>query len=117
MLRLALLLLLLPAQSAAGHLGSSDSAEPHRMGDNVRLTEPSGINTRTGSQWRTIINLNGDEDSKDSHGNMWLYNESTGTLLELSRRHGGDSPTVWPPRRPRDVHNSPRRHGDSWTVD
>lgn len=41
-------------------------------------TTVNGFNTRTGSTWRTEIERDGDMSGRDSRGNYWRYDASTG---------------------------------------
>jgi hypothetical protein len=44
-------------------------------------TDVRGWNLNTGSTWGTRIEPNGDMRGTDSRGNLWQYNENTGTYL------------------------------------
>jgi hypothetical protein len=54
---------------------------------NTTITTPSynggvnvqGFNSRTGANWQTRIENNGNQSGFDSKGNYWNYNESTGS--------------------------------------
>ena len=53
-------------------------------------TNVRGFNDRTGSQWNSTIQPNGDQRGTDSRGNMWNDNKGTGRdadlVLSLPRR-------------------------------
>src|SRR5262245_50701343 len=44
-------------------------------------TNVRGFNTNTGSQWNTTIKPNGDMQGMDSKGNLWQYNQNSGSYL------------------------------------
>ncbi|MDA8155225.1 MAG: hypothetical protein M0Z52_02050 [Actinomycetota bacterium] len=41
-------------------------------------TDVNGMNLRTGTRWQTTIEPNGNQHGRDSKGNYWQYDESTG---------------------------------------
>src|SRR5262245_53803162 len=45
-----------------------------------------GSNLGTGSQWNTTIQPNGDMRETDKRGNLWNYNQSTGTYMNTNGR-------------------------------
>jgi hypothetical protein len=44
-------------------------------------TNVGGFNPSSGSQWNTTIQPNGDQRGMNSKGNLWQYNQSTGSYL------------------------------------
>lgn len=44
-------------------------------------TKIYGNNYKTGSTWNTTVEENGDMRGRDSNGNVWNYNDRTGTYI------------------------------------
>jgi hypothetical protein len=76
---LATLLLVTPALAQSGYKydwQSGNSYNWYRQPDGS--TQVHGYNYQTGSTWDSTIRPNGDMRGRDSQGNIWQYNESSG---------------------------------------
>ncbi|MCR5876959.1 hypothetical protein [Phenylobacterium sp. J367] len=66
-----------PKTSYDWQSGNRITATPNQDGS----TSIRGSNMNTGAMWRSTIEANGDQRGVDSRGNMWRYNESTGSYM------------------------------------
>lgn len=57
--------------------GNSYRTTPQQDGS----TTVQGNNYQNGSAWRTTIKPNGDQTGTDANGNMWRYNQSSGSYM------------------------------------
>lgn len=74
--------------AAGASWGQSGSTYDWRTNSNYNYyTNPNGAtqvygnNYNTGSQWQTTIQPNGDQRGRDAQGNMWQYNQQSGTYM------------------------------------
>jgi hypothetical protein len=72
----------LPGSAFAGSAYDWQSGNQYYWNeDSLGNTHVRGFNYNTGSQWNTNIKQNGDMNGTDSRGNLWNYNDNSGSYM------------------------------------